>query len=91
MQELDSRFYIYISLSLSVLQQKYLMRYGYLPQVDLEKPYLRSQDQLRHAIKTLQVSAAAGRWRGGGRPRSHERSYTHCKKYCENNLQNVVL
>lgn len=33
----------------------YLMRYGYMPQVDLSLPFLRSQDELRSAIKSMQA------------------------------------
>ncbi|XP_015111466.1 matrix metalloproteinase-2 isoform X2 [Diachasma alloeum] len=36
------------------VQQNYLMRFGYLPQSDLETGNLRTDDQLRDAIKNLQ-------------------------------------
>ncbi|KAG7196491.1 hypothetical protein KM043_015780 [Ampulex compressa] len=38
-----------------MLQQNYLMRFGYLPQTDLETGNLRTEDQLRDAIKNLQM------------------------------------
>ncbi|XP_020279000.1 matrix metalloproteinase-2-like [Pseudomyrmex gracilis] len=34
--------------------QNYLMKFGYLPQTDFETGNLRTEDQLRDAIKTLQ-------------------------------------
>lgn len=40
----------------SMLQQTYLMKFGYLPQSGLETGNLRTDDQLRDAIKNLQVS-----------------------------------
>lgn len=39
-----------------LFQQNYLMKFGYLPQSDLETGNLRTDDQLRDAIRTLQVS-----------------------------------
>lgn len=39
-----------------MLQQNYLMNFGYLPQSDLETGNLRTDDQLREAIRSLQVS-----------------------------------
>lgn len=41
-----------------VLQQRYLMNFGYLPQNDLETGNLRTEDQLRDAIKDMQVSSS---------------------------------
>lgn len=38
-----------------MLQQDYLMKFGYLPQSDIETGNLRTEDQLRDAIKNLQV------------------------------------
>ena len=43
-------------LAFSLFQQNYLMKFGYLPQSDLETGNLRTDDQLRSAIKNLQVS-----------------------------------
>ncbi|KMQ96929.1 matrix metalloproteinase-17, partial [Lasius niger] len=34
--------------------QNYLMRFGYLPQTDIETGNLRTEDQLRDAVKNLQ-------------------------------------
>jgi hypothetical protein len=39
-----------------LLQQNYLMKFGYLPQTDFETGNLRTEDQLRDAIKNLQVN-----------------------------------
>lgn len=41
---------------LFLLQQNYLMKFGYLPQSDLETGNLRTDDQLTDAIKNLQVN-----------------------------------
>jgi len=41
---------------LFLLQQNYLMKFGYLPQTDFETGNLRTEDQLRDAIKNLQVN-----------------------------------
>ena len=38
-----------------MLQQNYLMKFGYLPQSDIETGNLRTEDQLKDAIKDLQV------------------------------------
>lgn len=37
------------------LQQNYLMNFGYLPKSSIETGNLRSETQLREAIKSLQV------------------------------------
>ena len=37
------------------LQLMYLMKFGYLPQSDIETGNLRTEDQVRDAIKTMQV------------------------------------
>jgi hypothetical protein len=39
-----------------MFQSNYLMKYGYLPQSDLETGNLRSEDQLKDALRNLQVS-----------------------------------
>lgn len=39
-----------------LFQQNYLMKFGYLPQTNLETGNLRTDDQLTDAIKNLQVS-----------------------------------
>lgn len=41
---------------LFLFQQNYLMKFGYLPQSDLETGNLRTDDQLTDAIKNLQVN-----------------------------------
>lgn len=46
-------FYHYF---LFLFQQNYLMKFGYLPQSDLETGNLRTDDQLTDAIKNLQVN-----------------------------------
>lgn len=45
-----------IFVRLTILQQNYLMNFGYLPKTDIETGNLRSESQLIDAIKTLQVS-----------------------------------
>lgn len=39
-----------------MLQQSYLTKFGYLPESDVEIGNLRTEEQLREAIKNLQVS-----------------------------------
>lgn len=49
--------FIFETLKLRFLfQQNYLMKFGYLPQTDLETGNLRTDDQLTDAIENLQVS-----------------------------------
>lgn len=43
-------------MSFLLLQQNYLMNFGYLPKSDPDAGNLRTEDQLRQAIETLQVS-----------------------------------
>lgn len=40
--------------SFSLSQQNYLMEFGYLPKSDIETGNLRSEDQLKESIKSLQ-------------------------------------
>lgn len=40
-----------------VLQSSYLMKFGYLPELDLVAGNLRSEEQLKDALRTLQVKS----------------------------------
>lgn len=57
------------------LQLKFLMSFGYLPQSDLETGNLRTEDQVRDAIKTMQVIQHNTTW-GWISPRLFLKSYT---------------
>ncbi len=46
------KFFVFIFV---FLQVNYLMKYGYLPQSDFETGNLRTEDELKDAIRTLQV------------------------------------
>lgn len=43
-----------------ILQTGYLTKFGYLPESDLETGNLQTEDQLRNALRTLQVILLAG-------------------------------
>lgn len=48
------KYYFYLNVLFVFLQQNYLMEFGYLPKSDIETGNLRTEEQLKEAIKTLQ-------------------------------------